>query len=345
VIAAGPEVGGTAGGAARRTPVLLIAGFLGAGKTTLLSGWLRERPPHERWAVLVNEFGMLGVDAALLAAGDADRLAVEQVAGGCACCAAQAAFSATLVRLLRRGPWHRLLVETSGLGHPAELVDRLRAPALAPWLEVLPPVAVVDATRAGLFLDPTHPHHEIARDQVALARLVVLNRVGAVPRADAQALAARLAALEPWPRPVVATADGTVPLGEVLAGLCGHGGPLAAAPDRGVRPVSRELPPTPGVIGHAWRWSAERVFDRAALQAVLEALAGPAGPWADAGLLRAKGVFRTERAWYGWQRDADGSSRWQGSAWRADNRLEVLVRRAFDPQMVDDAIRSVAGPR
>nr|HMS78560.1 GTP-binding protein [Burkholderiaceae bacterium] len=107
---------------------VLVTGFLGAGKTTLLSGWLAERPARERWAVLVNEFGALGVDRALLGGDGAsdDAVAIAEIAGGCACCAARVGFDATLTRLLRRGPWDRLLVETTGLGHPAPLADRLR---------------------------------------------------------------------------------------------------------------------------------------------------------------------------------------------------------------------------
>jgi hypothetical protein len=58
---------------------------------------------------------------------DAGEVAVVEVAGGCACCAARVAFGTALTRLLRRGPWDRLFVETTGLGHPAGLVDQLRA--------------------------------------------------------------------------------------------------------------------------------------------------------------------------------------------------------------------------
>jgi G3E family GTPase len=105
-------------------PTLLVAGYLGVGKTTLIAGWLARRPTGQRWAVLVNEFGAIGIDRALLGGG----AEVFEVAGGCACCASAVAFRTTLVRLLRRGPWDRLLIETSGLGHPAKLVDRMREP-------------------------------------------------------------------------------------------------------------------------------------------------------------------------------------------------------------------------
>jgi hypothetical protein len=54
-------------------------------------------------------------------------------------------------------------------------------------------------------------------------------------------------------------------------------------------------------------------------------------------LLRVKGVFRTERAWYGWQW-VDGKTAWAETAWRADNRLEVIAIRQFDPKMVDKAL-------
>jgi len=316
-------------------PTLLVTGFLGAGKTTLLSGWLAQRPAGERWAVVVNEFGRLGIDAALLARDHEGPGAVEvlQVAGGCACCAARTVFGATLARLLRRGPWDRLFIEATGLGHPAALVDALREPSLAAHLAVLPVVAVVDAGRAAPFDDRSRPGHEAALDQIALARLLVLNRAGASGDSTGSALARRLAALPPWPRPVLAAPGGTVPLGQVLAAL-------ADAAPTAFRPRSMRAPKgSAGVHDSSWSWPAAVSFDRARLEAVLQALAGPAGVLQAGGLLRAKGVFRTARAWYGWQW-AEGGSGWQETAWRADSRLEVLASAPVDLQMVEQRLRA-----
>jgi len=355
---------------------VLVTGFLGAGKTTLLSGWLAERPARERWAVLVNEFGALGVDRALLGGDGAsdDAVAIAEIAGGCACCAARVGFDATLTRLLRRGPWDRLLVETTGLGHPAPLADRLRGPAFAAHLSLGPPVAVVDASRAGLYLDPTRPHHATAADQAAFARVLVLNRADALTAARRDALSAELAALPPWPRAVLPTADGRVPLAAVLAAgaradaawaAAGAPGPHppregdearapivgAAAPGPAAGPqVCATLPepmrwqradPVAGAVAAGWRWPPTAGFDRARLQAALDALAAPDGPWRACGLLRAKGVFRTERAWYGWQW-VDGRVDWRETAWRSDSRLEVLAGTAIDPQVVDRTLRAAA---
>ena len=66
-------------------PTHLIAGPLGAGKTSLIRHLLAQRPAHERWAVLINEFGQIGLDAALLTRND-DGIAIAEVAGGCVCC-------------------------------------------------------------------------------------------------------------------------------------------------------------------------------------------------------------------------------------------------------------------
>ncbi|HYF59847.1 MAG TPA: GTP-binding protein, partial [Burkholderiaceae bacterium] len=108
----------------------------------------------------------------------------------------------------------------------------------------------------------------------------------------------------------------------------------------------RSLPPAlhlqrdgDGASSAGWRWPGTVAFDRAVLQAGLEALTGPSGALRACGLLRAKGVFRTERAWYGWQW-VDGRSDWVETAWRADNRLEVLAERPIDPQMVLDGVRA-----
>jgi G3E family GTPase len=331
-------------------PTLLLTGFLGAGKTTLLSGWLEGRPAGERWAVLVNEFGTLGVDRALLSgAGDPsqpDAVGIVEIAGGCACCAARVAFSTALNRLLRRGPWDRLFVETTGLGHPGELLEQLRAPSLAPWLQVLPPVAVVDATRAGLYTDAGRAGHSLAADQVALARVLVLNRVDEVGTDVARGMADALAGLPPWPRPVLPTGSGRLPLAAVLAAL--DASPSAAPADDAEDRARTDARPSAGPSGTpaassaasvARWWPASVGFDRMCLQPAIAALTAADGPLRAHGLLRGKGVFRTERAWYAWQW-VDGQSRWDETAWRADSRLELIAKTPIDPRVVDNALQA-----
>lgn len=162
--------------AVRVTPVTLVTGFLAAGKTTAIRQWCSQRPAGERWAVLVNDFGRLAIDAAAHA-----DVAVFEVAGGCACCAASVAMRTTLGRILRRGPWDRLVIELSGLGHPSTMIDLLRDAARTMPLLLDGVVALVDGSRPGPWLDAGAPYRDLARAQVDAADLVVLNRSQARP--------------------------------------------------------------------------------------------------------------------------------------------------------------------
>ncbi|MGE8385560.1 MAG: CobW family GTP-binding protein, partial [Pseudomonas putida] len=94
-------------------PTHVIAGPLGAGKTTLIRHLLAQRPGNERWAVLINEFGLVGLDAALLSR-DEDGITIGEVAGGCLCCVNGMPFQVGLGRLLRKSRPDRLFIEPSG---------------------------------------------------------------------------------------------------------------------------------------------------------------------------------------------------------------------------------------
>ena len=116
----------------RQTAVNLVTGSLGVGKTTTIAHLLASRPAHERWAVLVNEFGRVGIDGERLAdaAGDGPGVAIREVAGGCMCCAVGVPTRVAVTEILRRVRPDRLLIEPSGLGHPAGLFDLLQGPQL-----------------------------------------------------------------------------------------------------------------------------------------------------------------------------------------------------------------------
>jgi len=195
--------------------VLLICGLPGAGKSTLLKGWLAGRPDTERWALMVN--GIAG-----LAGADRDPgVTVAMLAGGCACCSGQVVFGVTLTRLLRGGPFARLIIEVSGIGHPGRLVDRLRIPELASRLSIRPTVMVVDATRPDPFFDPHHPAHQLALDQLDSAGLLVINRADAVTPEAERVLCERLSSLSGGAPALRSSRFGAVRLSDALAALAG----------------------------------------------------------------------------------------------------------------------------
>lgn len=137
-----------------RTPVNVITGALGAGKTThILRALASAKPANETWAVVVNDFGALGIDGALLddAVGtrerDADasgRTIVREVSGGCACCATAAPFVVAVTQVLRRYRPARVLVEPSGMGDAGRVIDALRSEHLEASVDVRATICVVD---------------------------------------------------------------------------------------------------------------------------------------------------------------------------------------------------------
>ena len=120
------------------TKTNLITGFLGSGKTTSILHLLANKDPAEKWAVLVNEFGEVGIDGALLA--DSGAM-VKEIPGGCMCCVNGLPMQVGLNTLLRQGKPDRLLIEPTGLGHPKQILDLLTAPVYEPWLERINPIA------------------------------------------------------------------------------------------------------------------------------------------------------------------------------------------------------------
>ncbi len=180
----------TAGG---RIPVLVLSGFLGSGKTSLLRRMLTGAPDT---AVIVNEFGAVGLDHELLRACE-ER--IELIGGGCACCTRRS----DLVRVLRdlldardrgRAAIERVVVETSGLADPAPIVFTItNDPMLRHHFEVERLLVTVDAA-AGT--DQLARHGEVAK-QVLVADELVITKRDLVEEGVCEALAAELVALNP----------------------------------------------------------------------------------------------------------------------------------------------------
>ena len=184
--------------------VNLITGFLGVGKTTCVRRLLGEHPADQTWAVLVNEFGEVGVDGALLS--DQDVI-VQEVAGGCLCCVAAPAFTTGLNRLIRQYRPQRILIEPSGLGHPAQVLDTLTGPLYAGILEVRATVCLVDARHLS---SPRHLEHPNFQDQIHLADVLVANKADLYRPADTGAFEDCVAGLAPAKQKVACVEQGSI---------------------------------------------------------------------------------------------------------------------------------------
>lgn len=167
--------------------VTVITGFLGAGKTSLIRHLLTQAPAYERWAVLVNEFGDIGLDGVLLKNTQQqgglfkDNIAIKEVPGGCVCCTTSAAFAQGLNQLIRQQNPDRILIEPSGLGHPKQILEKLRAPQYEEVLLVTGAFCVIDARHLS---DPRYVQHTIFNDQVESANGIVFSHVNAYTDQD-----------------------------------------------------------------------------------------------------------------------------------------------------------------
>ncbi len=159
----------------RAIPTNIISGFLGVGKTTTILSLLKAKPQEECWAVLVNEFGEIGVDGALLQGVNSEDKGVfiHEVPGGCMCCAAGLPMPAALNQLLIRSKPQRLLIEPSGLGHPEGVLEVLCREDYKDVLDIQKNITLVDARK---LIDPRYTNHDTFKQQIDIADIVVGNK-------------------------------------------------------------------------------------------------------------------------------------------------------------------------
>jgi cobalamin biosynthesis protein CobW len=187
-----------------RIPATVITGFLGAGKTSLLRH-LVSHAKGGRIALVINEFGELGIDRELLlGCGDAACAPgdVVELANGCICCTVADDFVPTIEKLLERPqPPDHIVIETSGLALPKPLVKAFAWPEVRARVTVDGVIAVIDAAAAaaGAFVAPENPEHEnpleeVFTDQLHCADLVVVNKTDLVAEPTLNALVDDLSA-------------------------------------------------------------------------------------------------------------------------------------------------------
>jgi cobalamin biosynthesis protein CobW len=234
-----------------KIPATIVTGFLGAGKTTLIRHLLA-KADGRRLALLINEFGDIGVDGEILEACGAATCSKERIielANGCICCTVADDFLPAIEKLLALDPQpDHIVIETSGLALPKPLVKAFDWPLLRAKLTVDGVIAVVDAeaVAAGRFatdpekvaeqraadpiIEHDNPLEEVYEDQLLCADLVVLNKCDLVGESERAGLANAIAALVPRAVKILSAHAGEIDV-DILLGLS-----AAAEDDLGARP-------------------------------------------------------------------------------------------------------------
>ncbi|MFA5495914.1 MAG: GTP-binding protein [Porticoccaceae bacterium] len=187
----------------------VITGFLGAGKTTAILSLLAARPTGQRWAVLVNEFGEVGIDGSLMTAatgGDAG-VVIREVPGGCMCCASGLPMQIALNQLIGRAGPERLLIEPTGLGHPQEVIATLNAGHYRDVIDLRATLTLVDARNIA---DSRYTGHEVFNQQLAVADLIVASKADLYRAGDLARLTDYLAGAGLGDRPLEAVTQGAL---------------------------------------------------------------------------------------------------------------------------------------
>ena len=222
-----------------KVPCTIVTGFLGAGKTTLVRHVL-ENAEGRRLAVIVNEFGDVGIDGDILKSCGIESCPVDaivELANGCICCTVADDFIPALKSLLDRpNPPEHIVIETSGLALPKPLVQAFNWPEIASRVTVDGVIAVVDgaAVFAGRFaddpealakqraedssVDHDNPLEEVFEDQLLCADLVVMNKADLMSTAERKDVAAQIGRTLSRSVKIVEVQNGKVPT-SVLLGL------------------------------------------------------------------------------------------------------------------------------
>ncbi len=333
----------------KRIPTNVIVGFLGSGKTTAITKLIHQRPEGEKWSILINEFGTVSIDHALVDSG-LDGIAIEELGGGCACCTLALVFQPVLAQFIRRTTPDRLILEPSGVSHPANVVDTLRGPNFSSTIDVRNIICLIDPKD---FEDPRWRETAVFQDQVQLADIVVLNWTDSRDCELVDRCREWVESFRPPKQLILETS-----FGEIDAALLdrefdtvrfpmfadAHPAPnhsdaetpalrvVAKREDnisRQHRPAGRDdRKPTPGrpvrfqnddasYDACGWIFHVDDIFDRDELLDLL----GYVRP-----IVRLKGVFRCEDDWWTINRAKDGTS-YGPSAYRRDSRLEIILDR------------------
>ena len=281
-------------------PTNIITGFLGVGKTSAILHLLAHKPADQRWAVLVNEFGEIGIDGALMK--DTGAF-IKEVPGGCMCCSSNLPTQMALNLLIKQAAPDRILIEPTGLGHPERVIAMLREPHHRSVLDLRATVCLVDPRKLS---DSRYRENPAFTDQIALSDVLVANRCDLCSGDEIEAFYRFASASQPPKARVALVVHGAIDVVWLDA--------TTSETRRAVHPEAHSPPHDPhgedhshgddrvrvadarwdrvensgdGFFSCGWRFDAGMLFGTQALEQL----------FSREPVLRIKGVFHTERGW------------------------------------------------
>lgn len=319
-------------------PTTLFTGFFGTGKTTAITSMLARKPAGEKWAILINEFGEVALDQTALPAED-ETVAIKEIPGGCLCCMMNVPLKVAVVDILRRARPDRLIIEPTGIGHPAGILDQLHNEELSGAVSLRSVICLVDPRHVG---DRRLEAAQVYQDQIHLADVLVAAKADLASEEELARFHEWAGFLFPPKLQITESRHGDLDLAlldlnpaESRAPLFpdahhhdhSSSAPQTVAMPQPAKPVRLENSGA-GYQGSGWIFSGAEVFDRDALLDLL----GPPGLIGlpkGAAVERLKGVFHTTDGWLLADRVGNEITV-KEIAYRRDNRLEVIVADTVD---------------
>lgn len=311
-------------------PTNIITGFLGVGKTSAILHLLDSKPDNERWAVLVNEFGEIGVDGSLFQGqhNEETKVFIREVPGGCMCCAAGLPMQIALNQLIARAKPDRLFIEPTGLGHPVEVLEVLTADYYLDLLSIEKIITLVDARKLS---DMRYTEHPTFNQQIAIADIIVGNKQDLYQPEDRARLQHYAKAKALSGAEVIFTEKGRLALAvlegptttTVSAQQHHHAERIesdslanAPLPDCG---YLKAINQGEGFHSIGWRFDSSKIFNRKELFLFLSGIVAE----------RVKAVFITESGVFGYNLTADALTEMELDDC-LESRIEIIASEVFD---------------
>ena len=321
-----------------RIPVNIIGGPLGSGKTTTINHLLKQKPPTEYWAILINEYGLVGIDGALIEnTANQKCLEIKEVAGGCICCSAGFMFEVSLVRLLQRRP-DRLLIEPTGLAALSGIIETLSRPGIIESIDLRSIICLLDPSRLEQSLQ-----RETMQDQIDASDILLANRSDLATQEQLDAFTSWSEQLFPNKVHVEHITNGQIPI-ELLDSMSNrthvhtshnhkhgtdhhhhhhHEEPKPEIVCDADHPIARRVHQSNTESTFGWVCWKGLVFDAVKADEWLNRLANLTGS------LRTKAVLRTNEGWWGFNFVGQTQSL-NSTGYRRDSRIEVVIEGPCD---------------